>query len=131
MIERLVIRNAVNSNWLVFTQPIDVVLTRKSRQVLDVLKEIERRVNEENLFAAGFLSYEAASGFDPAFVTHPGDRLPLICFGLFPEVQQIDDLVQPDCEPQEPMNPDFAQRFTRALMHQLKTISSRAVTCCY
>jgi para-aminobenzoate synthetase/4-amino-4-deoxychorismate lyase len=101
MVERILVRNAVESEWFVFTKPIDVLLTRNSAQVLDVLTEVERRVNEENLFAAGFLSYEAASGFDPAFVTHKGDRLPLICFGLFSEVQRVDGLTQPGGEAQE------------------------------
>ena len=59
MLERIVVRNTVDSGWLVFTRPIDVLLARNSAQVLDVLIEAERRVNQENLFAAGFLSYDA------------------------------------------------------------------------
>ena len=100
MLEKFLVRNTANSGWLVFTNPTDVVLTRAQGEVLDVLTEIERRVNEENLFAAGFVSYEAASGIDPAFVTHPGDRLPLVCFGLFSEAQQVDELAQPEGESQ-------------------------------
>ena len=96
MLERLVVRNAGDSGWLVFTRPIDVLLARNSAQVLDVLIEAERRVNQENLFAAGFLSYEAASGFDPAYVTRNDNRLPLVCFGLFSEVQQCQTLEYPD-----------------------------------
>ena len=66
MIERILVRDAVKSRWLVFSNPVDVLLTRTPAQVLDVMTEVERRANEENLFAAGFLGYEAASGFDPA-----------------------------------------------------------------
>lgn len=98
MIERLVVRNTDKLEWLLFADPIDVLLTRHPARVLDVLNDVERRVNEEKLFAAGYVSYEAASGFDSAFVTSTESRLPLICFGLFPEVQHCDTLNYPDGE---------------------------------
>jgi len=101
MLERFLVRDAANSGWLVFTNPIDVVLAQTHGEVLDALSEVERRVNEQNLFAAGFVCYEAASGIDPAFVTHSDYRLPLVCFGLFSDAQQFDDLSQPDREAQE------------------------------
>ena len=96
MLERFVVRNTVNSGWLVFTKPKAVLLARTPAEVLDVLIDVERRVNQESLFAAGFLSYEAASGFDPAYVTNKDHCLPLICFGLFSEVEERDALPGPD-----------------------------------
>ena len=92
MLERILVRNPVSSDWLVFTNPKEVLLARTSTDVLDVLIEVERRVNEENLLAAGFLSYEAASGFDPCYVTKKDHCLPLVCFGLFPDVHEYDTL---------------------------------------
>jgi len=103
MLEKFLVRNTANSGWLNFANPIDVVLARARGEVLDVLNEVERRVNKENLFAAGFVSYEAASGIDPALVTHSDNCLPLVCFGLFSEVQQLDHLVQPDRNAQKSM----------------------------
>jgi len=103
MLEKFLVRDAANSGWLVFTNPVDVLQTRSPEEVLATLAEIERGVNEEKLFAAGFLTYEAASGFDPAFVTHSDNRLPLVCFGLFSEAQHLDELVQPDRERPEPI----------------------------
>lgn len=41
----------------------------------------------EGLFAAGYVSYEAAAAFDPALTTQPPSPLPLVCFGLFPAVE--------------------------------------------
>ena len=96
MLERFVARNTVNSGWLIFTNPKEVLLARTPAEVLDVLIEVERRVNQESLFAAGFLSYEAASGFDPAYVTSRNHCLPLVCFGLFSEAEECDTLPRLD-----------------------------------
>ncbi|HST62527.1 MAG TPA: aminodeoxychorismate synthase component I [Longimicrobium sp.] len=52
-------------------------------EVLPVLAAVERAV-AEGLHAAGFVAYEAAPAFDPAFATHPPDpRLPLAWFTLY------------------------------------------------
>lgn len=98
MPEKLVIRDSVGSGWLVFSRPLDVLVAEDPADVLATLVEAERRVNDESLFAAGFVSYEAASGFDPAFKTHIGNRLPLVCFGLFSDFQRVDELAEPGAE---------------------------------
>ena len=92
MLEKFLVRDTANSGWLVFTDPVDVLQTRNPEEVLAILAETERRVNEENVFAAGFLTYEAASGFDSAYVTRESNHLPLICFGLFSSVQRFEVL---------------------------------------
>jgi para-aminobenzoate synthetase/4-amino-4-deoxychorismate lyase len=52
-------------------------------EVLPVLAAVERAV-AGGLHAAGFVAYEAAPAFDPAFATHPPDpRLPLAWFTLY------------------------------------------------
>jgi para-aminobenzoate synthetase/4-amino-4-deoxychorismate lyase len=52
--------------------------------VLPMLREAE----VSGLFAAGFVSYEAAPAFDHALQTHSSNGFPLLCLGLFhaPEV---------------------------------------------
>ena len=55
---------------------------------MPALERIERLVNTEYLTAAGFVSYEAASGFDAALATQDAAQLPLVCFGLFAEVTE-------------------------------------------
>src|SRR5690606_29430471 len=55
------------------------------------LQDVEHLVNEKGWHAAGFLSYEAASAFDPALQTHaarPTD-LPYLWFGLYPEPSEV------------------------------------------
>ena len=69
-----------------------MLATRQPSQVLATLEEIERRVEQELLFAAGFLTYEAAQGFDPSFRTHRAGALPLICFGLYREIRHLEAL---------------------------------------
>jgi para-aminobenzoate synthetase/4-amino-4-deoxychorismate lyase len=92
MLEKIIIRDPHSAQWLVFTDPLDVLVARQPADVLDVMLEVERRVNKHGVYAAGFLSYEAARGFDPAYVTHGNTQLPLVCFGLFSSVQRRDDL---------------------------------------
>ena len=52
------------------------------------LLEVEHAVSS-GLHAAGFLSYEAASGLDPVLETHPPDGRPLLWFGLFRERRHV------------------------------------------
>ncbi len=90
MLEKVVLRNA--DRWLIFEEPLEVLTARHAAEVLPVLIEAEKRVNEGNLFAAGFVAYEASSGFDPAFITQRANQMPLVCFGLFKDVQSRTDL---------------------------------------
>ena len=77
------LRNPAREQWLHFDDPVDVLATREPSRVLEAFMELERRVRRERLFAAGFLTYEAAPGFDDSFRTRPAGNLPLMCFGLF------------------------------------------------
>jgi para-aminobenzoate synthetase / 4-amino-4-deoxychorismate lyase len=47
-------------------------------------------VQQHGYWAAGFLSYEAAPAFDPAFRTPPPGPAPLLWFGLFPPPRIVD-----------------------------------------
>ena len=54
----------------------------RPEDVVPVLKEVAREV-ERGRHAAGFLSYEAASGLDPVLMTRRDGVLPLVWFSLF------------------------------------------------
>jgi len=60
---------------------------------------MERRVRTEGLYAAGYMTYEAAQGFDPAYRTLTGTGLPLACFGLFREATPVRCLEQTVSQP--------------------------------
>ena len=69
--------------WRRFVDPVAIVQTSYASDVKACLSAIEDRVRRERLFAAGFVSYEAAAAFGlPVAASSPGD-LPLVCFGLF------------------------------------------------
>ncbi|MCC6964154.1 MAG: aminodeoxychorismate synthase, component I, partial [candidate division Zixibacteria bacterium] len=81
--------NCPNRHWLHFARPLHVVATRSIDGVVKSLRLIEELVNRERLFAAGFISYEAASAFDRALTTHPLTDFPLLWFGLFRKPQIV------------------------------------------
>jgi len=90
-----------------------------------MLARAEARVNADGLYAAGYVAYEAATGFDPALVTsRQGDR-PLLCFGLYvaPEVRESPGAAgcEPDHRPQWSVDiarPDY-RRIIRSIKDQI------------
>ena len=71
-----------------FCDPCDIICVSHPKDVGPAFDLIERAVHS-GLHAAGFLSYEAASGLDPVLKTHvPGD-FPLMWFGLFRHREHI------------------------------------------
>lgn len=86
--------------WLHFTNPYRIFSVETLDGVVPALREIEQLVQENNGYAAGLLSYEAASAFDPALQTRarneysfPGSsgrtEFPYLWFGLYPEPHSI------------------------------------------
>ena len=78
-----VLRDAQSGRWLHFSDPAAVVVANDVSEVIPCLHRIERLTQQGHLYAAGCLSYEAASAFDPAFVTHPATSFPLLWFGVY------------------------------------------------
>ncbi len=70
-----------------FSDPVEIVATGKIGEVRPCLNRIAKAV-EGGLHAAGFLCYEAAPAFDPAFKTHPPGPLPLLWFGLYRQMRE-------------------------------------------
>ncbi|MBK7895851.1 MAG: aminodeoxychorismate synthase component I [Candidatus Promineifilaceae bacterium] len=73
-----------------FQKPVRVVTAVSPQDVLPALVELETAVYTQNLYAAGFMAYEAAAAFDLA-VHAPVDGLPLLWFGLFEDFEEIGD----------------------------------------
>ncbi len=71
------------NKWLAFNRPIRVIQTYKPSDVPLLLADVERWVNKKRCFAAGYISYEAASGFDPNLVTKSTGVMPVAFFGLY------------------------------------------------
>ena len=56
----LVLRDGSTGEWLVFESPRRILVARHLGEVLPLLCEIEKAVEEHGYHAAGFVSYEAA-----------------------------------------------------------------------
>ncbi len=87
----VIIHDAYQAQWLRFSQPVKIFNISKHDRIIPSLVEIDRIVNQQNKYAAGFVSYEAAPAFDAVLQTHPSAGFPLLCFGIYnqPELLEI------------------------------------------
>lgn len=83
MSNNFILRDYETQKWLHFQQPKFVFTTTKLKEVLPILQQVEQLVEKNQLYAAGFISYEASAAFDDALMTHTSDDFPLIWFGLY------------------------------------------------
>ena len=109
-ITRLVLHEPSLNKWFAYSNLQTMVLAYKPEEVMPALQDAERLVNAEHLTAAGFVSYEAASGFDSALRTQSETQLPLVCFGLFAQVTEL--------EPPTPLAPPAAPPWQLDTEHQ-------------
>ena len=93
-----VLYNPQTDQWLRFCDPVEEIEVHLLDDVLPALSKIEQRVEQEGLFAAGYISYEAASAFDGVLQTNAASDFPLLRFGLFAKVEQIELPATPEAE---------------------------------
>ncbi len=79
----VILQDCSGTRWLRFENPIKVFQTTEIEDVLPLIEEVEQHVNEHHLFAAGFVSYEAAPAFDEALEVKKAGSMPLVWFGLY------------------------------------------------
>jgi para-aminobenzoate synthetase/4-amino-4-deoxychorismate lyase len=84
----IVLHEAEQQQWLLFSNPIRVFETYHPDDVLPTLETIAQ-ATEQGYYAAGFLSYEAAIAFDVALRVRPDPEFPLLWFGLFPPPESL------------------------------------------
>ncbi|MCI5066704.1 aminodeoxychorismate synthase component I [bacterium] len=78
------------NQWLVYEECGEIITTDLIGEVLPALRAVEEQVNRTEQEAVGFVSYEAASAFDPAHTTqHRDHRLPLLWFGIYEKPQEL------------------------------------------
>ena len=87
--ERVVLRDEANRRWLNFTAPCRIITTHQIEEVLPLIRKIEESTQKEGLYAAGFISYEAAPAFDSCLPAKIDGKFPLLWFGLFKQVNEI------------------------------------------
>lgn len=74
--------------WLSYSDPIDVITAREYKEVMPALSLVEANV-ESGLYAAGFVSYEAAPVFDNALSVNKHAEVPLLWFGVYRKVDEV------------------------------------------
>ena len=72
---RVILRDAASGRWLRFTRPRQIVTARTLADVAAALGRVEEAVVREGLYAAGFVSYEAAPAFDGTLVVNDDGAL--------------------------------------------------------
>ncbi|MFC1561260.1 aminodeoxychorismate synthase component I, partial [Candidatus Latescibacterota bacterium] len=88
MKDQVVIHNTATKQWMRFDKPEEVFIAHRTEEVIPCLNKLEEMVWKHGMYAAGFLSYEAAPAFDEALCVKPMDSFPLVWFGMYsrPEV---------------------------------------------
>lgn len=71
---------------IIFKQPLKVIVAQTIDDILSCFHEIQEAI-QQGYYAAGYLSYESAPAFDPAFKVKKGSTMPLLWFGIFSEPQ--------------------------------------------
>src|SRR4051794_13833338 len=76
----------------VFRDPVEVLTTRDLAEVIETLDRVQTLASSGH-HLVGFVAYDAAPAFDPAFVVRPGYEGPLVWFAGFtgPSAGPVDD----------------------------------------
>lgn len=74
---------------LLFARPVEVLLAATPTQVRGVLARIDAAV-ADGYYVSGFMSYEAASAWEPTLPHHPADAL-LCWFGVYERATAVSD----------------------------------------
>jgi para-aminobenzoate synthetase/4-amino-4-deoxychorismate lyase len=93
----VLIRDSDHESWLEFSSPVHIFSTFDHAEIPTLMEEIELRVQCEGLYAVGFLSYEAGAAFDAVIPVVIDPDIPLMWFGLYPDVRSIELTKEPKC----------------------------------
>ena len=85
----VVLYDAAAGAWRQFAKPLEIVQTDRCDEVMSGLRRVEALVESRGLYAAGFVSYEAAPAFDRALVVRESAGFPLLWFGLFDKMEAV------------------------------------------
>ncbi|CCQ94278.1 Para-aminobenzoate synthase, subunit I [[Clostridium] ultunense Esp] len=78
---------------LFFKSPVKIISTSNPEKIIPSLREIQRAI-DSGLYAAGYISHEAAPAFDPRFRVKKGGAMPLLWFGLFHNPHSLVSLIE-------------------------------------
>jgi para-aminobenzoate synthetase/4-amino-4-deoxychorismate lyase len=118
---RIVLRDEACGKWLDFASPQQILTARSLDEVIPLLRQLEQGVERERLYAAGFISYEAAPAFDASLPVRVDKEFPLLWFGLFRHVNEI-SLSQCGGESETPIvwNPSVTEEAYRSRLDTIR-----------
>lgn len=97
--DSVLLRDARARRWLLFEAPRDILQTRRPEELPGLLRDAETAAATRGLYAAGFVSYEAAPAFDPALTVRPDPAgFPLLWLGLYDAPREV-ELPPTEAEP--------------------------------
>lgn len=86
--EKALVRDAATGEWLQFKNPTRVWVARSPGEAVSAVQEAEGAVAGGH-WIAGYVSYEAAPGWDDALQTHPPGQRPLAIIAAFAEPEKV------------------------------------------
>jgi para-aminobenzoate synthetase / 4-amino-4-deoxychorismate lyase len=86
-IKKTLIQEATRACWLGFREPLETVVATCASDVTPALKYLTECTDKSQLYAVGFISYEAAPAFDDAFIVQDAGEFPLLWFSLYKDYQ--------------------------------------------
>ncbi|MFC1798381.1 aminodeoxychorismate synthase component I [Thermodesulfobacteriota bacterium] len=89
MAAEIILYNNFIKEWIRFGKPDRTFMAVSLDEVMPVLEKVETMV-ARGLYAAGFVSYEAAPAFDPALKVDGFSTFPFCWFGLYQSFDIID-----------------------------------------
>jgi para-aminobenzoate synthetase/4-amino-4-deoxychorismate lyase len=118
MKNKLVIHNAKLKHWLCFQNPDQIIIADSVDQVVPKLQLVNDLISKYQMYAAGFISYEASTAFDAVLKTHSPSSFPLLWFGLYKKPEII-DLPKPTLSTEYQLN--WTPSISEAEYHQAIT----------
>jgi para-aminobenzoate synthetase / 4-amino-4-deoxychorismate lyase len=83
MTHSALIQDSHAGGWREFVDPLAIIRAERLEEVLPALQDIERRVEQDGLWAVGYVAYEAGPAFDPAIAAREKGATPLLWMGLY------------------------------------------------
>ena len=89
----VICNNPLTGKWMELLEPVGEITTYRIDEVVAALQTTCQRTSNEGLYAAGYVSYEAAPAFDENFKVHSSiPTQALAAFGLFKTIQEYQSL---------------------------------------
>ncbi|WP_430535644.1 aminodeoxychorismate synthase component I [Listeria rocourtiae] len=77
-----------------FSSPEAIIQTDNLDDVLERMQQVEQAV-DLGYYVAGYIGYEAAAAFNKNLTTHAAGKMPLLWFGVFREMREVDQITAP------------------------------------